>query len=217
MNVPFNTVMKFDMLHAILLSVTLLLVASGSRARAQGSPPADVNTFNEQASAPDTIVRSTDSSVQQAWKSHYGYSMLLPNAARFNKLGSTLNPAGQSEVANFILPGGCGSITLRHFAEGRMIPKGYAMLDSIHVFSRDSVGRNGMIFRRIYMLTEITIEAEVLLTPKGQGIYKEALGAIFDSFIPPPDALAALPAWRYGRDPREFEHGRSPEYHLRQK
>ncbi len=177
-----------------------------------------LTAFATRLSAQDTIQRISDSAVQQSWKSHYGYSMLVPNTAKFNKLGSVLNEAGQSEVTNYILPGGCGSVTLRYFAEGRMIPKGFRYIsDSIHIFDTDSAGRNGMIYRRIFLMTDFTIEAEVLLTQKGEGVYKPLLRAIFDSFVPPAGAMASIPQWRYGRDPREFEQGRSPEYHLRQK
>lgn len=166
----------------------------------------------------DTIQRISDTSVQQIWKSHYGFTMLVPNAARFNKLGSVLNQAGQSEVTNFILPGGCGSVTLRYYAEGRMIPKGFNYIsDSIHIYDTDSAGRNGMIYRRLFLMTDFTVEAEVLLTQKGEAMYKPLLRSIFDSFVAPAGAQAAVPQWRYGRDPREFEQGRSPEYHLRQK
>jgi len=168
-------------------------------------------------SAQDTIARAVDTSVQQQWTSHYAFRFLLPNKARFNKLGSVLNEAGQSEVTNFILPGGCGSITIRYFAEGRIVPKGYRLLDSVHVWDSDSTGRNGQIHRRLYILTDIAIELEVLLTAKGEAEYGPVLSAIRDGFTPPAGAPTSLPLWRYGRNPSEFEQGRSPEYHQRNK
>lgn len=161
-------------------------------------PPAEV----------EVITPAKDTSVAQLWTSEFGYSFTLPNRAKFNKLGSKVVAAGGTETANFILPGGSGSITIRNFAEGRMIPAGFRYLDSIHVSDRDSIGQNGMIHRRVYILTDMAVQIDILLTDKGTREYGTVIAAIMDSFVPPAGASKTIPAWRYGRDPREFERGR---------
>lgn len=152
--------------------------------------------------------RATDSTVNQKWTSEYGYSILLPATAKYNKIGSLANKEGRTEKTNFILPGGAGSVTVTYFTEPRMVPKDYKTLDSLHYYQYDSTGRNGIIHRRIYVMHETAVHIEVMLTEKGQQQYAAVLPAIFDSFVPPPGTIFALESWRYGRNPSEFEHGR---------
>jgi hypothetical protein len=152
--------------------------------------------------------RTSDPRLPQLWSSEYGYSFNLPEKAKYNKLGSEIKKEGQTERQNFILSGGNGAITIYHYAEPRMVPKDYKLLDSIHYFDIDSTGRNGMIHRRIYILKDVAIQMDILLTEKGEATYGELVEPIFASFVPPPGAEKTLDAWRYGRDPKEFEHGR---------
>jgi hypothetical protein len=149
-----------------------------------------------------------DSSLSQKWTSEYGYSFTLPAKARYNKLGSEIKKEGQTERQNFILPGGSGSVTMQYFAEPRMVPKDYKLLDSIRYYDIDSTGRNGMIYRRVYILKDFAVQIDILLTEKGQKEYGDLVRPIFDTFVPPAGAVRELEAWRYGRDPKEFEHGR---------
>jgi hypothetical protein len=151
--------------------------------------------------------RVTDSTVNQKWTSEYGYSVLLPAAAKYNKIGSIFNKEGRTEKVNFILPG-AGSITVTYFTEPRMVPKDYKLLDSLHYYEYDSTGRNGMIHRRIYVMRDNAVHVDVLLNEKGEQTYGTLVPAIFDGFVPPPDATFALETWRYGRDPHEYENGR---------
>ncbi|MBC8143973.1 MAG: hypothetical protein H7X80_00220 [bacterium] len=153
-------------------------------------------------------VRATDSTISQKWTSEYGYSVLLPSVAKYNKIGSTYTKGGGTEKVNFILPGGSGAITLTHVTEPRMVPKDFRLLDSVHFYQYDSLGRNGTIHRRVYVLKENAIQFDVLLTDKGERNFGALVNAIFDSFVPAPGAVFALESWRYGRDPREFEQGR---------
>jgi hypothetical protein len=157
--------------------------------------------------AQDTA-RAIDPRLPQLFSSEYGYSFALPEKAKFNKLGSEIKKAGQTERQNFILSGGSGSITIYHFAEPRMVPKDYKLIDSIHYFDIDSAGRNGMIHRRVYILKEIAVQMDILLTEKGAKEYGDLVEPIFTSFVPPAGAERRLDAWRYGRDPKEFERGR---------
>ena len=93
-----------------------------------------------------------------------------------------------------------GILTRVTFAEGQMVPKGYKVTeDSVHYFQIDSNGTNGTIHRRNYILRDIVVIMEVLLTPKGQNEYGSQLQAIFDSFVPPPGADKSLQDWRFGR------------------
>jgi hypothetical protein len=149
-----------------------------------------------------------DSTISQKWTSDFGYSFTLPQKARYNKLGSEVKKEQHTERQNFILPGGSGAITIYHYQEGRMVPKDYKLLDSIHYYDVDSAGRNGMIHRRVYILKDIAVQMDVLLTDKGQTEYGAELKQIFDSFVPPPGAERRLEAWRYGRNPKEYENGR---------
>ena len=152
--------------------------------------------------------RATDSTVTQKWTSEYGYSVTLPATAKYNKIGSVYNKQGRTEKVNFMLPGGNGAVTITYFTEPRQVPKDYRTLDSAHYYQYDSVGRNGMIHRRVYVLRDNAIHIDVLLTDKGAKNYGAVVPAIFDSFVPPPDAVFALESWRYGRKESEFEHGR---------
>lgn len=157
--------------------------------------------------AAQPAVRATDSTVSQKWTSDYGYSIVLPAAAKYNKIGSTYTKEGRTEKVNFILSGG-GAVTVTFYTEPRMVPKDFRTLDSMHFYQYDSAGRNGMIHRRVYVLRDNAIQIDVLLTEKGERMFGAVVPAIFDSFVPPPDATFALESWRYGRDPREFEQGR---------
>jgi hypothetical protein len=151
--------------------------------------------------------RAIDSTVTQKWTSDYGYSLLLPAVAKYNKIGSIYNPQGKTEKVNFILPGG-GSVTVSYFTEPRMVPKDFKTLDSVHYYQYDSTGRNGIIHRRVYVMRENAVHIDVLLTDKGEQTYGRAVPAIFDSFVPAAGTIFALESWRYGRDPREYESGR---------
>lgn len=153
-------------------------------------------------------VRATDTTVTQKWTSEFGYSVLLPVTAKYNKIGSLISKEGKTEKANFILPGGSGSVTVTFFTEPRMVPKDYKTLDSLHYYQYDSTGRNGIIHRRVYVMHENAVHIDVLLTDKGQTLYGAAVAAIFDGFVAAPGTVYALESWRYGRDPREYESGR---------
>lgn len=153
-------------------------------------------------------MKATDTSVAQKFESQFGYSFLLPNKAKYNKINSEVIPAGETEKQNYILPGGAGAITIRHIKEWRMVPRDFKMMDGIHYHDPDSVGRNGKIFKRVYILKENTIEIEILLTAKGETEYGEKVQAIKDSFVPMPNAVKELDAWRYGRNPKDYEKGR---------
>jgi hypothetical protein len=152
------------------------------------------------APAQEVTTRTIDSTLTQKWTSDFGYSFQLPARAKFNTIGSGVNQSGRTQTANFILPGGSGSIKIQNFAEGQMVPKGYKVTeDSVHYYQIDSAGTNGTIHRRNYILRDIVVIMEVLLTPKGQNEYGAQLQAIFDSFVPPPGADKTLQDWRFGR------------------
>ena len=171
-------------------------------------------TYAEDVGDAEVRTRTTDSSLTQAYTGHFGWTLMLPDKsiAKYNKLGSKLNEAGQSEVVNFLLRGGRGGMKVKYYTEQRMMPLGFALLDStIHFYEIDSTGRNGKIFRRIYVLTDQTIEIEILLTEKGQSDLGDKVMAIFDSFIPPKEATFELQKWRYGRNPEDYQEGRTPE------
>lgn len=169
-------------------------------------------TYVEDVGDAEVRARTTDSTLVQQYTGHYGWSFMLPEekVAKFNKLGSKVNEGGQSEVVNFMLRGGRGGVTIRYYTEQRMLPAGYSLLDSaMHFYEYDSVGRNGTIYRRIYVLTDQTIEMEVMLTEKGAAeLGSDIAVAIFDSFLPPDGATYALEEWRYGRNPEDYEVGR---------
>jgi hypothetical protein len=185
-------------LSALALAVSALLSSASAVAQPAVAEPA----------VAQPAARATDSTVNQKWTSEYGYSILLPATARYNKIGSLFNKEGKTEKVNFILPGGAGSVTVTFFTEPRMVPKDFKTIDSLHFYQYDSTGRNGIIHRRIYVMRENAVHMDVLLTEKGETMYGALLPAIFDSFVPPPGTTFALESWRYGRDPREFESGR---------
>jgi hypothetical protein len=154
--------------------------------------------------------RISDSSLTQPYTGSYGWSMMLPpeSVASYNKILSKVNTEGQSEVVNFMLRGGLGGLTIKYYTERRQLPVGYKLLDSvIHFYEADSVGRNGKIYKRSYVLSEQAIDIEVMLTEKGQAELGEKLQAIFDSFQPPPTATFVLKEWQYGRNPEDYESG----------
>ncbi len=156
--------------------------------------------------------RQTDPTLTQKFESQFGYSVMLPAAAKFNTLGSAVNLPGETEKQNWLLSGGKGSIMIYYIKEGRMIPRNFQLLDSVHYYNHDSLGRNGMIHRRVYILKDYSIQIDVLLTEKGQQEYADKVTPLFDSFIPPPNAIKTVEAWRYGRNAKEFEKGRYREF-----
>ncbi len=156
------------------------------------------------------LERSYDSTLTTKAEGKMGWSIMLPETARYNKLGSKYNEAGQTEQVNYLLRGGNGSVMIRYYTEQRMLPQGYAMLDSVHLFDTDSLGRNGMIYRRLYIYREFAVEIDLLLTEKGQKEFADKVRPIFDSFVPPQGAVAELHGWRYGRDPKDYQQGRYP-------
>ena len=173
---------------------------------------ANAQTYVKDVGDAEIRTRTTDSTLVQEYTGAFGWSFFLPEkkVAKFNKLGSKVNEAGQSEVVNFMLRGGRGGVTIRYYTEQRVLPAGYLLLDSnMHFYEYDSTGQNGMIYRRVYVLTDQAIEMEVMLTKKGQADLGPAVAtAIFDSFIPPASATFFLEEWRYGRDPADYQEGR---------
>lgn len=190
----------------LLLVIPALLFACALQLSAQ--------TYASDVGDAQIRMRTTDSTLTQTYTGHFGWSLKLPDEsiAKYNKIGSKVNEAGQSEVTNFMLRGGRGGLTIRYYTEQRMMPLGFALLDStIHFYEIDSTGRNGHIFRRTYVLTDQTIEIEMVLTDKGQTDLGDKVAAIFDSFLPPKEATFELQKWRYGRNPEDYEQGRSAE------
>ncbi|MGE3800020.1 MAG: hypothetical protein AB7H80_03290 [Candidatus Kapaibacterium sp.] len=195
-------------LHGMLAGVAMLLftMTIGMPLRAQN--------YAQETGEAEVHQRTTDSTLSQIYTGHFGWSISLPpeEIAKFNKIGSSVNESGKSEVVNFLLRGGRGGLKIRYYTEQRMIPLGYALLDStIHYYEIDSAGRNGNIYRRTYVLTDQSVEIELLLTEKGEADLKESVVALFDSFVPPPSATFNLQQWRYGRNPEEYQEGRAPE------
>lgn len=187
-----------------LIIVPVLLLLAGASLLAQ--------TYASSVGEAQLRTRTTDSSLTQLYTGHFGWSIKLPeeSIAKFNKIGSKVNEQGKSEVVNFMLREGRGGIFIRYYTEQRMLPLGYALLDSaIHFYEADSTGRNGHIYRRTYVMTDQTVEIEVTLTEKGQADLAAKLPAIFDSFIAPKEATFGLQTWRYGRDKGDYEQGRS--------
>ncbi len=160
------------------------------------------------ARAQETVTRTVDSSLTQKYQSDFGYSFMLPAKAKLNPIGSDLNRAGQSQLTNFILPGGSGSLKIRNYKEQQVVPPGYKMLDSMVFFQRDSMGVNGRIVIRNYILREMSVQMEVLLTAKGEKEYGGVLNAMLDSFLPPADQEKALHEWRYERGKDRFKNNR---------
>lgn len=193
-------------MNARILLVPFLFLASALAASAQ--------TYVSDVGEAEVHERTTDSMLTQSYTGHFGWSISLPeeSIAKFNKLGSKVNEAGQSEVVNFMLRGGLGGVTMRYYTEQRMLPLGYKLLDStLHFYESDSTGRNGQIYRRTYVMTDQAVEIDILLTDKGQQDLGSHVMAIFDSFLPPKQATFALQEWRYGRNPEDYQEGRSAE------
>ena len=158
-----------------------------------------------------SITRASDPALTQKWVSEFGYSFMFPATVKYNTIGSAVSKPGQTERQNFMIPGGNGRIQLQYFTEQRMVPKSYQLLDSIHISDVDSAGTNGRIYRRYYIMRDYWVQIDILLTQKGEETFKSMVRPIFDSFLPPPNTLFALDAWRYGRNAKDFEHGRYPE------
>lgn len=185
------------------LSAVVLLVA-GSALHAQTGTPAP-------AQAPVPTARITDPSLTQRWTGAFGQSFAFPAEVKFNALGSEVNKGGQTERTNFIIPGGNGSIKVQYFAEKRIVPKPYGVLDSMRFADVDSTGRNGMIHRRTYILRDFAVQIDILLTDIGEKNYGPRIKAIFDSFMPTPGSATELEGWRYGRNAKDYEHGKTPD------
>ena len=190
--------------HPLFLLLPVLLFFAAVNASAQ--------TYAEDTGEAIVHTRTTDSSLVQPYAGFFGWSFLLPEkkVAKFNKIGSKVNEAGQSEVVNFMLRGGRGGVTIRYYTEKRWLPSGYGLLDStLHFYDYDSTGRNGHIYRRVYVLTDQAIEMEVMLTERGSTELGAGIAlAIFDSFVPPPGATFDLEEYRYGRNPEDYQEGR---------
>lgn len=177
-----------------------------------GALSLSAQTYASDVGQAQVRTRTADSSLTQPYTGHFGWMLMLPDEsiAKFNKIGSKVNEQGQSEVVNFLLRGGRGGMFVRYYTEQRMLPMGYALLDStIHFYEADSTGRNGHIYRRTYVLTDQTVEIEITLTEQGQADLGSKIQAIFDSFLPPKEATFALQTWRYGRNSADYEQGRS--------
>lgn len=182
-----------------IIGILLAAISASAQSYADGAQLAGVHE------------RTNDTTLRQAYTGHFGWTLHLPEEeiAKFNKLGSKVNAAGLSEVVNFMLRGGRGGVTIRYYTEKRIVPTGYMLLDSaIHYHETDSVGRNGTIYRRSYILRDQAIDIEILLTDKGHADLGGSITGIFDSFLPPESAAFELEEWRYGRDASEYEEGR---------
>lgn len=158
------------------------------------------------ALAQESITRTYDSMLTQKFTSDFGYSFMLPGRAKLNPIGSEINRAGATQLANYILPGGAGALKIRNFKEQQVVPPGYKLMDSIVVFDRDSVGTNGHMYFRNYILRDMAVQIEVLLTAKGEKEYAAILRPMFDSFMPPEGADKALQEWRYERGRDRFQN-----------
>ena len=175
--------------------------------------PLTAQNYAHETGGAEVRERTTDSSLTQLYQGHFGWQIKLPeeSIAKYNKLGSSVNESGKSEVVNFMLRGGRGGIKIRYYTEQRMMPLGYMLLDSlVHFYEIDSVGRNGTIYRRTYVMTDQAVEIEILLTDKGETDLKDVLMPMFDSFTAPETATYELEGWRYGRNPEDYEEGRYP-------
>jgi len=149
------------------------------------------------ASAQEVVSRTFDSSLTQKWTSDFGYTFMLPPKAKLNPIGSSINKAGQTQTTNFILSGGSGAIKIWNYQERQVVPEGYKLLDSMVFYDIDSMGVNGKINIRTYILHSMVVRVEVLLTEKGNKEYADRLRGIFDSFMPPEGMAKALEQWRY--------------------
>ncbi len=179
------------LLHRLSACAVLILLALALPARAQ-----------------EVVTRTVDSSLTQQYSSDFSYSFMLPAKAKLNPIGSELNRAGAAQLVNFILPGGCGSVKIRNYREQQVVPPGYKLLDSMVFFESDSMGVNGRIIMRNYILRDMSVQIEVLLTAKGEKEYGAILTPMFDSFIPPPDQEKILHDWRYQRGKDRFKNNR---------
>ncbi|MBS1911609.1 MAG: hypothetical protein JST22_06465 [Bacteroidetes bacterium] len=149
-------------------------------------------------SAQEATTRTLDSTLTQKYSSEFGYSFMLPARAKQNPIGSTINAAGRTQTANFLLSGGFGAIKIWNYAETQVVPAHYKTLDSIVYYETDSAGVNGTIHIRTYIMDSIVVRMEVLLTAKGATEFGgSVLKAMFDSFVPPPNARKQLAQWRY--------------------
>ena len=192
---------------ASLLSLAVYSAQAQTYTEDQVVPP----TAYEAGFAPTPVevtTRTYDSTLTQKYESEFGYSFMLPAKAKFNPIGSSITRSGGVQTANYILPGGAGSIKIWNLKERQVVPPGYNMLDSMIYHESDSVGVLGKIRTRSYVLHFLVVRVQVLLTPKGEKEYADRLKAIFDSFVPPPKATKILERWRfeYGQD-----HGGQPE------
>jgi hypothetical protein len=169
------------------------------------------STLHAQDNSVAPTIKVTDPTLTQHWVGTFGEGFSFPAEVKPNPLGTEVNKGGQTERVNFIIPDGNGSIKVQYFTEKRMVPKPYGILDSMRFADVDSAGRNGMIHRRTYILNQQAVQIDILLTDKGEKNYGPRLRAILDSFVPPPGSTFALEAWRYGRNPKEYEHGKTPD------
>lgn len=154
---------------------------------------------------------SADGLPQQWTSENFGYGFSLPpeSLVKYNKLGSAYNVSGGSEKVNFMIRGGKGAITIEHFTEQRMVPDGYQLRDdSLHYYDQDSVGTNGKILRRNYVMNQQVVQLQILVTPSGEAEILPLVPLIFASFRAPEQASFTLESWRYGRDPSEYQRGR---------
>lgn len=147
--------------------------------------------------APREITPIVDTTLTQFYKSEFGYSFRLPAKAKPNPIGSSLNIAGETQMANFILSGGCGALRIWNYNETQVVPPSYKVLRGVIFFDKDSSGVNGKLYTRSFILDSVVIRIEALLTPKGQTEYGSRLMAIFDSFEPPPMARKEMALWRF--------------------
>lgn len=172
---------------ALLASLVLIAGAIGVRAQSLAPPPPDSLR----------VPRSYDSSLTQKYTSDFGYSFTLPAKAKFNPIGSSINKPGHTQMANFILTGGCGGVKIWNLKETQVVPFNYRLLDSIIYYENDSVGVNGKIRTRTYIMDSAVVRIEVMLTAKGQAEYTPILKAMFDTFLPPPNITMRLDKWRF--------------------
>jgi hypothetical protein len=187
------------------LAIIPLVLVIATHAQAQPEEEIIAPIAYDESFSPTPVeisTRSHDSSLTQLFQSEFGYTFMLPAKAKFNPIGSSINKPGATQTANYILPGGAGSIKIWNLKERQVVPPGYKMLDSMIYYDIDSVGVNGKIRTRTYILHFMAVRMQVLLTPKGEPEYADRLKAIFDSFTPPATAGKILERWRfeYGKD-----------------
>ncbi len=153
-----------------------------------------------------------DSSLTQSWTSdNFGYGFRFPDKSivKYNPLGSVYDKDKGTEKVNFMIRGGRGAITIEFFTERHMVPKGFQIRpDSLYYFSSDSTGTNGRIFRREYIMRDRVVEAQILVTPRGEADILPLVDPIFDSFVAPEGADFSLQDWRFGRSADQVERPR---------